>query len=171
MQEEILWNDLTTIIFKDCIFLLWASEANTHILFNTTFSDQINVFQNNWNLWHVNWKIPYSLLIIFILSGLHWISWISRCQRGERCPGMEHKYIVQRWLVNISLHEPLFLTPIYYDIFTTHWNSVNCLCQGVAGKPGPRGQRGPTVGTLFYYSDFHCVISFSHLFLNLLYTR
>lgn len=44
---------------------------------------------------------------------------------------------------------------------------MNCLCQGIAGKPGPRGQRGPTVGTLFYYSDLHFGVSF-HMVLDLL---
>lgn len=55
----------------------------------------------------------------FLLSGIHWISWISRCQRGERCPGMVHKYIVPRWLVNMSLLESLFLIPFYCDTLHT----------------------------------------------------
>lgn len=35
--------------------------------------------------------------------------------------------------------------------YAAYWKCLNCLCQGVAGKPGPRGQRGPTVSAFVIF--------------------
>lgn len=112
-------SDQNAFVFKCHIFLSYTSKARTCFLLEYYHLRPNPCLLKLMQLVTRRRKLSYSLMITFLLSGIHWISWISRCQRGERCPGMVHKYIVPRSLVSMSLLECLFLIPIdcaYYTL-------------------------------------------------------
>lgn len=77
------------------------------------------------------------LMILICFSGISWIPWIPRCKRRE---GNQSK----SWVLLLNL---CFFF-VDFVLFSVHFKRLNlqiCFSQGLGGKAGPRGQRGPTV--------------------------
>lgn len=110
---------------------------------------RIIVFQKTFSLWL---KMLVTVLIVYYF----YFCRVPLDFLGFQVP-MERKvpgYDIQVYCSGLSNVNVLTWVPISQHQthnllwYTAYWNCLNCLWQGVAGKPGPRGQRGPTVSTL-----------------------